>query len=84
MIVEREQKISRFIKEPFYTVEISDGGFIAEREKVKDKITAETIREDCDGKTAVVKSVKKQEKSVAPPKLFDLTTLQLRVQTRAL
>jgi len=76
MIVEREQKISSFTKEPFYVVEISGGGIKAEREKVKDKTTAEAIRADCDGNTAVVKSVQRQEKSVSPPKLYDLTTLQ--------
>ena len=76
MIVEREQKISNFTKEPFYVVEISGGNIKAEREKVKDKTTAEAIRTDCDGKTAVVKSVQRQEKSVSPPKLYDLTTLQ--------
>jgi DNA topoisomerase-3 len=76
MIVEREDKIGGFVKEPFYTVEISDGAFTAEREKVKDKQTAETIRAACDGKTAVIKSVTRQEKSAAPPKLYDLTTLQ--------
>jgi len=76
MIVEREQKISNFTKEPFYVVEISGGGVKAEREKVKDKTTAEAIRTDCDGKTAAVKSVQRQEKSVSPPKLYDLTTLQ--------
>jgi DNA topoisomerase-3 len=76
MIVEREQKIGGFVKEPFYTVELSGGGFTAEREKVKDKAVAEAIRADCDGRTAVIKSVQRQEKSTAPPKLYDLTTLQ--------
>ena len=86
MIVEREQKIGAFTKEPFYVVEIVgdvgmsgnvvSGNIKAEREKVKDKTTAEAIRADCDGKTAVVKSVQRQEKSVSAPKLFDLTTLQ--------
>ena len=76
MIVEREQKISGFMKEPFYTVEVTGGGITAEREKVKDKSIAEAIRDGCDGKTAVVKSVQRQEKSTAAPKLYDLTTLQ--------
>ena len=30
----------------------------------------------CDGKTAVVRSVERQKKTAAPPKLYDLTTLQ--------
>ena len=76
MIVEREQKIANFIKEPFYVVEIVGGGIKAEREKVKDKSTAEAIQADCDGKNAVVKSVQQQEKSMSAPKLYDLTTLQ--------
>ena len=76
MIVEREQKIDSFVKEPFYVVGVSDGNFTAEREKVKDKPTAESIRADCDSKTAVVKSVERKEKSESAPKLYDLTTLQ--------
>ena len=76
MIVEREQKISGFVKEPFFVACIADGNITAEREKVKDKHTADAIRAACDGKTAVVKSVQRQEKSVSAPKLYDLTTLQ--------
>jgi len=76
MITEREQKISDFVKEPFYVVGITDGSITAEREKIKDKSTADKICSDCSGKTAVVKSVYRQEKSVSAPKLYDLTTLQ--------
>lgn len=76
MIVEREAKIAAFVKEPFYVVEISDGSFTAEREKLKDRQTAEDIRLSCDGKAAVITAVKKQEKTTAAPKLYDLTTLQ--------
>ena len=76
MIVEREDRISNFIKEPFYTVEITGGEFTAEREKIKDKQTAADISASCNGKTATITDVKRQEKSEAPPKLYDLTTLQ--------
>ena len=76
MIVEREQKIAGFTKEPFYVVGASGGGVKAEREKEKDKTTAESIAADCNGKTAVVKSVERKEKSESAPKLYDLTTLQ--------
>ena len=76
MVVDREQKISNFIKEPFYTVELSGNGFTAEREKVKNKAVAEDISAACNGRTAIIASLKKQEKSVSPPKLYDLTTLQ--------
>jgi len=76
MIVEREQKIRDFVKEPFYTVEIEGAGFAADREKLKDKTQAEAIRAACDGKTAIIQSVEKHEKSTQAPKLYDLTTLQ--------
>ena len=75
MIVEREDKITNFVKEPFYVVEVA-GGIKAEREKVKDKATAEAIAENCNGKTAVIQSVERKEKSESAPKLHDLTTLQ--------
>jgi len=76
MVVEREQKINNFTKEPFYVVELSGGGFTAEREKIKHKSVAEDIRTACNGKTANIESLKKHEKSVSAPKLYDLTTLQ--------
>jgi DNA topoisomerase-3 len=76
MIVEREAKVGAFVKEPHYTVEITDGRFIAEREKVKDKRTAEGICSDVVGKTAEVTSIQRNEKSTIAPKLYDLTTLQ--------
>ena len=76
MIIERESKIAAFVKEPFYTVEVTDSCFTAEREKLKDKSTAEGICSGVEGKTAVITSIQRNEKSTAMPKLYDLTTLQ--------
>ena len=76
MIVERENKISGFVKEPFYTVELEGAEFMAASERIKDKTQAESIAAKCRGKTAVIKSVERQEKSISAPKLYDLTTLQ--------
>lgn len=76
LLVQREQEITAFVKEPFYTPEIDCGTFTASGEKSKDRKAAETIRAACDGKTAIVKSAERQEKTAAPPKLYDLTTLQ--------
>ena len=47
-----------------------------DKEKVTDHDEAEKIRRDCDGKQAHVDSVKTERKTVNPPKLYDLTTLQ--------
>jgi DNA topoisomerase-3 len=76
MIVEREQKIAGFVKEPFYVVEAVNGDIKTEREKVLDKATADAIASECNGKTAFVKSVEQKEKSESAPKLYDLTTVQ--------
>jgi len=75
MIVEREDKIANFVKEPFYVVEAT-AEIKAEREKLTDKAAAEAIAAACNGKTADVKSVERKEKSESAPKLYDLTTLQ--------
>lgn len=51
-------------------------GLDAVHEKVKEQGESENIRRDCDGKEAIVKSVKTERKTVNPPHLYDLTTLQ--------
>jgi len=76
LLVEREKAIAAFVKEPFYTPELDCGAFTVSGEKLKDSAVADAIRAACDGKTAAAVSVKRQEKSAAPPKLYDLTTLQ--------
>ena len=76
MVVERFEKINNFTKEPFYVAALDGAGFTVERERLTDKILADEISSKCNGQTAVITSIKKQDKSVVPPKLFDLTTLQ--------
>lgn len=76
MIVERAAAIAGFQKEAFYIPEIQCGGFTASGEKHKSREEAERIQAACQGGNAVVAEVDKKEKSVAPPKLYDLTTLQ--------
>jgi len=76
MLVSREAGIESFIKEPFYTPMTDLTEFTASGDKLKDRQEAETVRAACDGKTAVVRSVERQKKAAAPPKLYDLTTLQ--------
>lgn len=76
LIAERERDISKFIEEPFYVPIIECNNFTAEGGKSKNKKYAEKIILDCDGKPIVIKSVKKQKKTISCYKLFDLTTLQ--------
>lgn len=76
MLVQREAEIAAFTKTPFYTVELDCGDFTASGDRMPEKRAAEEIRAACDGKTAVVQSITRQEKAAQPPKLYDLTTLQ--------
>ena len=50
--------------------------FTASGEKMTERSEAEKIRMDCDHNSAFVRSVEKQVKTIQPPRLYDLTTLQ--------
>ena len=76
LLVQREAEIGGFQSEPFYTVQVKGDNFTASGEKTRDKKAAAGIAERCQGKTARVLSVEIKEKTVKPPALFDLTTLQ--------
>ena len=76
LLVQREAEIQAFTSRPFYVPEITCGGFTASGERQAEKQAAEAIRRECDGQTASVLSVEKQTKTVQPPRLYDLTTLQ--------
>ena len=76
MLVEREGKITTFHKEKYFNVHISKDSLTADMEKVKTEDEAKAIAAACNKKQAVVSSLKKEAKTVNPPKLYDLTTLQ--------
>ena len=76
MLVDRESKIMNFKKEAYYMAHIMENGLDAVSEHISDKTEAERIAGACENGQALVTSVVKEEKWVAPPKLYDLTTLQ--------
>ena len=76
MLVERESKIMDFKKEQYFMAHILCGGVDAVTERIDSKTEAEQIAGACLNGQALVTSVVKEEKTVAPPKLYDLTTLQ--------
>jgi DNA topoisomerase-3 len=73
MIANRGAAISSFTKEKYYVVKLND---IAVTERLDTASEAEKVKTSCDGKKAVVASVKREKKTLNPPKLYDLTTLQ--------
>lgn len=76
MIVKRDYEIKNFVKQKYFTVELDCGKFTASSERIDDEAQADRISWECCGKTATVTDVKREIKTVNPPKLFDLTTLQ--------
>ncbi len=74
MLVEREKKIQQFASARYYTLELNLGKFTAESDQIE-PLSVESAAASC-GKTAVVKSVVREQKNANPPKLYDLTTLQ--------
>jgi len=76
MLVNRDYAISSFKKEKYHLVRLNAGGIAALSEKQTDEAAARQIQAACEKSQAVCTSLKKEKKTVSPPKLFDLTTLQ--------
>ena len=76
MLVNRDGKISGFQKEKYHLVRLDLDGIEATSERVSDITEAEKIQTACHKRQAVCVSLDKEQKTVKPPKLFDLTTLQ--------
>ena len=76
LLVQREAEIDAFQSKPFYVPELHAGILTASGDKTEVKADADRIVSDCAGKAAAVTSVDQQEKTVQPPRLYDLTTLQ--------
>ena len=76
MLVDRGEAISHFKKEKYYHVRLDLSGAEAASERISDKPGADTLKAACEAETAVCVSLTKEEKRAAPPKLFDLTSLQ--------
>ena len=76
MLTERQNKIQNFVKEPYYKVEITGNGIVAESERMVQEQDADTVQAACDGQCAVVGSIEHKRKEQSAPKLYDLTTLQ--------
>ena len=76
MLVQRDKEIAGFQKKQYFMTHLLYGNLDAVSEHFVDRSRAEEIAGLCNGETAVVETVKKEEKSIAPPRLYDLTTPQ--------
>ena len=76
MLVERGEAISHFKKEKYYHVRLDLSGAEAVNERISDKEKADALKAACEAETAVCVSLTREKKTAAPPRLFDLTSLQ--------
>ena len=76
MLVDRDAAITTFKKEKYYHVRLSLSGAEAASEKLSDRSEADRLKAACEASKAVCTSLVKEKKTAAPPKLFDLTSLQ--------
>lgn len=76
MIVKRDDDIQNFVSRKYFTVIIDCRTFKAESERIDDEIKAKSIADMCNGKNAVAAGIKKEIRTVSPPELFDITSLQ--------
>ena len=76
MIVDRNQKIKEFTKEKYYMAHIKFDDMDAVTEHFQKKEDADKVAADCLERMCEVEKDDVKEKTVRPPKLYDLTTLQ--------
>ena len=76
MLVDRDTAITTFKKEKYYNVRLSLSGVEAASAKIHAAEEAGNLKAACETAQAVCISVTREKKTVAPPKLFDLTSLQ--------
>ena len=76
MLAYRDAAISTFKKEKYYHVRLNLSGAEAASGKLSDRSEAEALKKSCEASRAVCTSLVREKKTAAPPKLFDLTSLQ--------
>jgi DNA topoisomerase-3 len=76
MLTDRDAAITSFQKEKYYHVRLALDGAEAASGKLTAAGEAETLKAACETSQAVCVSVARVKKTVATPKLFDLTSLQ--------
>ena len=76
MLVDRDAAITTFRKEKYYHVRLSLSGVEAASAKIHAAEDAAALKAACEASQAACVSIIHEKKTIAPPKLFDLTSLQ--------
>ncbi len=76
MLVNRQEQIDGFQKQKYWNVHLNLDGVDLAKEKIFEEEDARKILEECRNQEAKITFFESREKSVSPPHLYDLTTLQ--------
>lgn len=80
MLCDRADQIGHFQKTPYWNVHLTcaaEGASVSfHQTKLFDKTEADALLSRCQGQPVSIQDVRKEKKSAAPPRLYDLTTLQ--------
>ncbi len=76
MLVNRQEQITGFQKQKYWNVHLDLDGVDLVKEKIFEEEEARKILEECQNQEAEITFCESKEKSLAPPHLYDLTTLQ--------
>lgn len=76
MLVDRDAAITGFQKEKYYHVRLDLDRVEAASARISTAEEAQILKTACETAQAVCTTLTKEKKTVAPPKLFDLTSLQ--------
>ena len=76
MLTERAEQIEHFQKTPYWNIHLTAEGLTVHREKIQRENEAEELAAKCRNQDLKIISVEKKQKSTAPPRLYDLTSLQ--------
>jgi DNA topoisomerase-3 len=76
MLVDRDAAITGFQKEKYYHVRLDMSGTESVSARIRSAEEAEALKTACEASQAVCLSLTREKKTVAPPRLFDLTSLQ--------
>lgn len=76
MLVDRQNQINGFQKQKYWNVHLHLDDLEVVKERLFDQNEMAELIEKCRNQTATVTYAKSTEKTISPPKLYDLTTLQ--------
>lgn len=84
ILVERHKEINNFKPEKYFQIitQYRDTKFLHQRKKIKKKSDANTIISEIKNDPFIIKEISKKDQNIHPPKLFDLTTLQVEANKK--